>query len=636
MEDLIKKYSDGTQETEIILQKCIKEPPEPEFWKDMLMKNLASFGNPEKFLRDFIKYIPKDCWGWLWSYQKVSESFIEDFIGLVDWNVVWRHQRVSEAFIERHMSRARWRYILAYQDLSNDFLRKHAKTIGWSKIVEYRELSEDLIREYINSNSPSRSCWFNLLEKSKLSEQFLREFANKIPTWSWQNVWLHQTVSEDFIEDFKHMANWNFIWSRQKVSDKFIEKHMEHACWGYICRHQTLSEEFMDKYADKLSWESVCFHQKLSTNLMDKWYMYLYWVIVSHRQTLTPEFIDKYASRLSWGHVSQYQPLNGALVDKYSSRIVWQKLALNKTIEEDVLNKYANKIDWAIVLLNRDISPDLVRKHFRSANFCSHDVGILVKGKSSKITRRPNRQVSNQEIRRYIKNLLHTHDPTQSLGIGSIYTSSFRDFWYGAYINIDIHNNIDKIKDILAAYNTNTTTCKEMIASNLYHSVQHDTKKSGYLCGMLFKNETGDRKGIARKVLRNTNRLLRRISISFGIKAPKLHIQHRSTDNVYAIAANLPPDSPWIRSKVMIHILAWALQFGVKNAKGKWEKPNTLSNFVKYSCPSGWKRSEHKDGLTWAQVRKLIRNKVDMKIKSCPHNGVVTGTRRAISLGLLK
>jgi len=69
---------------------------------------------------------------------------------------------------------------------------------------------------------------------------------------SWVDISYYQTLSEDFIREFKDKVNWSYISYNQKLSEDFIREFQDKVNWINISYNQTLSEDFQTEFRSRL------------------------------------------------------------------------------------------------------------------------------------------------------------------------------------------------------------------------------------------------------------------------------------------------------------------------------------------------------------------------------------------------
>ena len=79
------------------------------------------------------------------------------------------------------------------------------------------------------------------------------------PDFDWNNLdfYRNNTLTEDFIREFKDDVNWDCISSCQKLSEDFIREFQDKVDWSTISYRQKLSGKFVREFQDKIDWSSI-------------------------------------------------------------------------------------------------------------------------------------------------------------------------------------------------------------------------------------------------------------------------------------------------------------------------------------------------------------------------------------------
>ena len=90
----------------------------------------------------------------------------------------------------------------------------------------------------------------------------IKDIKNKIeweeyynPDFNWNSSDLYvsnNTLTEDFIREFKDRVNWEFIAMSQKLSEDFIREFQDRVSWQMISINQKLSEDFRREFQDRI------------------------------------------------------------------------------------------------------------------------------------------------------------------------------------------------------------------------------------------------------------------------------------------------------------------------------------------------------------------------------------------------
>ena len=91
----------------------------------------------------------------------------------------------------------------------------------------------------------------------------------------------------DIIFEYKKYMEW------RDIIDKYDGK------WGNISTHQTLSEEFIHEYKDKLDWKCISFYQTLSEEFIREYQNRVWWIGISICQkSLSDAFREEFKDKL--------------------------------------------------------------------------------------------------------------------------------------------------------------------------------------------------------------------------------------------------------------------------------------------------------------------------------------------------
>jgi hypothetical protein len=103
-------------------------------------------------------------------------------------------------------------------------------------------MTENEIRKQIEDGAV---YWYDISVRQTLSENFIREFKNEV---YWDYISAFQNLSEEFIREFKDKVNWIYISTFQNLSEDFIREFKNEVVWRRISRYQKLSEEFRKEF----------------------------------------------------------------------------------------------------------------------------------------------------------------------------------------------------------------------------------------------------------------------------------------------------------------------------------------------------------------------------------------------------
>jgi ADP-dependent phosphofructokinase/glucokinase len=124
---------------------------------------------------ELVEIAEEKDWGWLSTFQKLSEPFIEKYKDKVHWEYISRHQKLSEPFIEKYKDRVDWHSVSMHQKLSEQFIEKYKDKVDWELISGYQTLSEAIIEKY-----KDKMNWYYISQNQSLSYKFMLKYKAKI------------------------------------------------------------------------------------------------------------------------------------------------------------------------------------------------------------------------------------------------------------------------------------------------------------------------------------------------------------------------------------------------------------------------------------------------------------------------
>lgn len=156
---------------------------------------------PEVTLRTIIKGydITPEQFKWIAVHQKLSETFIEEYIDRFNLEDVYKHHFMSEAFIEKHIDRctkAVWKIISINQQLSEHFIEKYIDNLDWYEMSFHQNLSQEFVKKYAD-----RIYWQEFLTKKYISEENVREIVSYLDKDALLAIFKRKYISKEFIEE---------------------------------------------------------------------------------------------------------------------------------------------------------------------------------------------------------------------------------------------------------------------------------------------------------------------------------------------------------------------------------------------------------------------------------------------------
>ena len=154
---------------------------------------------------------------------------------------------------------------------------------------------------------------------------------------NWARLSLCESLTEDFIQEFKDKVDWTCISRYPHLSEDFIRKFADRVDWYYISAYQYLSENFIREFADKVGWYWISRCQQLSEDFIREFKDKVNWNYISAYQHLSEDFIREFKDKVSWGWVSRYQHLSKEFIEEFKDKIYMNLIADSwhyKSVEE--------------------------------------------------------------------------------------------------------------------------------------------------------------------------------------------------------------------------------------------------------------------------------------------------------------
>jgi hypothetical protein len=139
----------------------------------------------------------------------------------------------------------------------------------------------------------------------------------------------------------------NKIYRRGNMSKSFIEIDTD-TDWEKLCSKQTLSEDFIREFKDKVNWECISYHQTLSEDFIREFKDKVYWPGISCYQILSEDFIREFKDKITFSRPNiiferDIEPFHPCVSGAKRYLKIWdkdQEITWNELIE-----KYDDKDD---------------------------------------------------------------------------------------------------------------------------------------------------------------------------------------------------------------------------------------------------------------------------------------------------
>ena len=248
------------------------------------------------------------------------------------------NNNLSEEFIEEFYKKINWQYLSYFYSPSENLMNNFLYFWNWTYVLQHVKVSEFLLRNVIDKIIIDKNCWKVISQHQTLSEDFIREFKDKL---DWGEICRNQKLSEDFIKEFKNKITIYEICRYQKLSKEFIEELL-HNISEYsvsakstailiqaILKFQKLSDDFIKRnvgifFRDNIY--DIFRYQKLSEDtinlVINSYNMFnAEWSILAQKQNLSEEFLIKYRKNIGWENILCFQKISKETVNKYLNEI---------------------------------------------------------------------------------------------------------------------------------------------------------------------------------------------------------------------------------------------------------------------------------------------------------------------------
>lgn len=156
---------------------------------------------PEVTLRTIIKGydITPEQFKWIATHQRLSKSFIEEYVDRFNLEDVYKHHFLSEEFIERYIDRCTpqaWVVISVHQQLSENFIEKYSDKLDWYEISIHQSISEDFAVKHAD-----KIFWREFITKKYLKEENMNSVIDYLDEDALLAAFKRKYISEDFIKN---------------------------------------------------------------------------------------------------------------------------------------------------------------------------------------------------------------------------------------------------------------------------------------------------------------------------------------------------------------------------------------------------------------------------------------------------
>ena len=154
---------------------------------------------------------------------------------------------------------------------------------------------------------------------------------------NWARLSLCESLTEDFIQEFKDKVDWICISRYSHLSEDFIRKFADRVDWYYISAYQHLSEDFIREFADRVTWDWLVKYQHLSEDFIREFKYKVDWTYISTYQHLSEDFIREFKGKVNWIRISKHQHLSEDFIEEFKDWLHMRGIADSwhyKSVEE--------------------------------------------------------------------------------------------------------------------------------------------------------------------------------------------------------------------------------------------------------------------------------------------------------------
>jgi hypothetical protein len=184
---------------------------------------------------------------------------------------------------------------------------------------------------------------------------------------NWHQICWHETLSEEFMIEFKDFLNFENIIIKQKLSEKFIVDNIitdySQEIVALVFQYQKLSEALCEEYIGKAyTLKIILIHQKLSEKFLYKHgknFNFHHFELISEYQILSEDFIREFKGMVNWSNISAYQKLSEDFIREFENRISWNVIGHNN-LSIYFVKDFKHKVNLYHLLYSFNLSKDII------------------------------------------------------------------------------------------------------------------------------------------------------------------------------------------------------------------------------------------------------------------------------------
>ena len=153
------------------------------------------------------------------------------------------------AFIHYFSHKFNWQFISAYPYLSSHFIKAFKNKIVWEEVKLYHTLSEQFIDEFSEYLIDEHNN-LDLIFNKHLNENIIRKYSTQF-NFDWNELSITNSLSKDFIHDFKDKLSWKALFYNPFMIHKWIDfpKYFWFQCYYHVIHT-------IDTISNDLNWDS--------------------------------------------------------------------------------------------------------------------------------------------------------------------------------------------------------------------------------------------------------------------------------------------------------------------------------------------------------------------------------------------
>lgn len=388
----------------------------PWNWYDILKQKNISI----ECLIKITNFLMKNEIDILCEKQKINDTYIDLYYGIIDWNIICKYQKLNISIINKYINYINWDIISEFQDISYEIITNFDEYLNWTIILNKRKnINKFLVEKYHTKilwndilcfdNVPEKILilykdiinWKNFNYEMRLNNETINEIYEylniekliqyndvDIDTFillkifsdknqyeiDWQNYYKKNKyiINDDRISFFIEFISWNTIMEKQKLNpniiDKYCDKFQKNE-WIYMIQNNMLHIEELKKYNMYIDIEIIFNYANLEFNELlimlefannNDIDMDNIYDIICEKQKLTENFIEMYINEIKWKKIWKYQILSIDFIRKYIHKVIWKDICKYQKLDEQFIRDFYKKVSWMYIAIHQNLSDEFI------------------------------------------------------------------------------------------------------------------------------------------------------------------------------------------------------------------------------------------------------------------------------------